>query len=31
MNMGIDQWKKKYLFPFGDIKADSSSLEKNEY
>lgn len=28
MNMGIDQWKKKYLYPFGDI--NSSANDKDE-
>ena len=31
MNMGIDQWKQKYLFPFGDIKSAASTEESSAY
>jgi hypothetical protein len=29
MNMGIDQWKKKYLYPFGDITSTNEQLESS--
>jgi len=31
MNMGIDQWKKKYLFPFGDITSVASTEASSTY
>lgn len=31
MNMGIEQWKKKYLFPFGDITSVASTEASSAY
>ena len=31
MNMGMDQWKKKYLYPFGNITSVASTEASSAY